>query len=113
MPAVAKGKANTNGKPKSDIARSEVKDGLRTVETHGLKLTIPAKLPFSVLQFLEKPNPGPPEIVGVLKAILKPADQIQQVWDAGLDMDEGGEVIRDLISASGVSPGESGASRDS
>lgn len=95
---------------KSVAARAEVNgNGLRTVQTHGLELTVPAKMPFAVLRYLEG-DIGAAEVVGVLKTLLRPAEQIEKVWAAELDMEQGGQLVKDLIESGGVSLGESVAS---
>jgi hypothetical protein len=110
---MAGGKPSPGRSAKQIAARAETDgNGLRTVETQGLTLTVPTKIPFAVLRYLEG-DIGPAEMVGVLKTLLKPADQIDKVWDAELDIEQGGELIKALIESGGVGVGESLASRDS
>lgn len=97
---------------KAQAARAEAAGGTITVESHGLTLTIPAKMPFSLFRFMGAEDPGPREVIGILETLLGP-EQMNTVWSAGLDMDQGSALIDDLMAASGLSTGESPASQDS
>lgn len=90
-PAVARSKAAA--------ARAEKTTG-RTVTKHGLTLKLPAKLPFNVARWLREDD-----VVGALEAIIGP-EQLEKVWAANLDVDQGGELLDAILGQYGVSEGE-------
>lgn len=93
---------------KGAAARGEASGAPRTVTSHGLTLEIPAKLPFSLLRHMGG-DVGPQQAVGVMSELLG-EEQMQKVWDAGLDIDQGVELLEALLEQAGSSPGESEAS---
>lgn len=97
---------------KGAAARSE-KNGAapNQIKYRGLTLKLPKKLPFNVLQFLGG-QVTPATVVDVLVVILG-EDQMQEVWDANLDIDQGTELMDKVLSTMGLELGESPASQSS
>lgn len=98
---------------KSAAARAE-SNGRRTVSYKDLglpgtgKFTLPGKLPFAVLRYMQSEDPSPADIVGVLETILK--DQIDELWALDIDVEGGTEFMQKLLALYGTKPGESQAS---
>lgn len=108
---MAGGKPAPGRSAKQVAARAEVNgNGLRTVETQGLKLTVTATIPFAVLRYIRK---DAFDMVAVLEMLLDPPEQIDKVWDANLSLQDGAALVTDLVETGGVSVGESLASPDS
>lgn len=102
---------------KGAAARSEANGKAPTeVKFKGLALTMPRTVPFKLLKditgFGTDQEPPPKVIVDVLETILGP-EQSTKVWDAGLDMEEGGELFKQVLEAMGLTLGESPASETS
>lgn len=100
IPAVEKGP----GQP----AREEAAEQPKTLEFHGLTLTLPAKMPFALLRHLDG-NVDGTTIVGILRTLLG-QDQLDAVFDLGLDIDEGTELFTIASGLYGTSAGKSSRS---
>jgi len=85
---------------KADTASSEGRK--KTLKAHGLSLTLPAKLPFLVTKFISGDDP---DIDGVLRAVLGD-EQAEKVWNAGLDIDQGNDLVKSIMDKYEVSAGE-------
>lgn len=104
---MSKGTKAASGEPGA-AARAEVADEPRTLEAHGLTLTLPPRLPFEVLRYMSD-EPGAADVVGILRVVLG-AEQLDKVWALGLDVDEGTQLVEDITGLYGSSVGESAAS---
>lgn len=70
----------------------------------GLTLTLPAKLPFAVVRYVNS-DTGSMDIGKVLEVVLG-EDQAEKVWDLGLDIDKGTELVDQIIGKYGVDQGK-------
>lgn len=111
--AAKKKPAAQPAKARPSKAVAEVLNQPRTLETHGLTLTIPAELPFEVLRFIgDDAQAGPAQMIGILKAVLG-EEQLKAVWEARLSMPAGIELVEVVMAEYGTSSGESSASASS
>lgn len=100
-------------KTAAEIAMAEAAkngNGHRTVESHGLKLQVKSKIPFAVLRYVKGTDI---DMVGALQTLLDPPEQIDLIWAADLSIEEGADLIRDLLRTGGMDVGESVASQTS
>lgn len=67
-----------------------------------LTLKLPAKLPFTVARCIKGEEV---DVEKLLETILG-SEQAEKVWNLGLDMDEGNEVVEKIISKYGVDTGK-------
>lgn len=74
----------------------------KVVKSHGLTIKLPAKLPFTTVRFV---NGDDIDIAGFLGAVLG-EEQLNKVWDAGLDMDQGTELVEAVLAKYGLDAGE-------
>lgn len=89
-------------------ARSERKK-TRTIESNGLTLTLPAKLPFRVLRHLRTSEGGVDGPLGFLEDLLG-EEQMEQVWALDIDVDEGVALVQQILDGYGLAEGEAPAS---
>jgi hypothetical protein len=85
---------------KATTAASESRG--KVVKAHGLTLKLPAKLPFTTVKFVKGDDI---DIAGFLAAVLG-EEQVNKVWDAGLDMDQGTELVEAVLAKYGLDAGE-------
>lgn len=88
---------------KQAAARAENGSAPKTLEFEGLKLTLPAKMPFRVLRHARED--GIAAAVGVLESLLGP-EQIEQVWELDIDVERGEELVDLVLAEYGLSLGE-------
>lgn len=69
-----------------------------------LTLTLPAKLPFAVVRYVDADS-GSMDIANVLDALLG-EEQAEKVWGLGLDIDQGTELVDQIIGKYGVDQGK-------
>lgn len=74
----------------------------KVVKAHGLTLKLPAKLPFATVRFIKGDDI---DIAGFLGAVLG-EEQVDKVWAAGLDMDQGTELVETVLEKYGLDAGE-------
>ena len=84
---------------KASTAASEARG--KTLKVKNLTLKLPAKLPFETVRFIKDDDI---DIAGFLGSIL--GDQVEKVWSAGLDMDEGTELVEGILKKYGLGSGE-------
>lgn len=89
-------------------ARAEGTKKSRTVEVRGTKFALPSELPFEILRYMSD-DPSPQDIVRTLELILGP-EQMETWWGLELGLEEGSEVMRQMLELMGLTPGESPAS---
>jgi len=85
---------------KATTAASESRG--KVLKAAGLTLKLPAKLPFATVRYV---NGDDIDIAGFLAAILG-EEQVNSVWNAGLDIDQGGELVGDILKKYGFEAGE-------
>lgn len=69
-----------------------------------LTLNLPTKLPFAVTRYVDSKT-GSMDIANVLDVILG-EDQAEKVWDLGLDIDAGTELVEEIIKQYEVDSGK-------
>lgn len=74
----------------------------KVVKTHGLTLKLPAKLPFETVRFIKGDDI---DIAGFLGSVVG-EDQLAKVWEAGLDIDEGTQLVEAVMEKYGLDAGE-------
>lgn len=99
-----------------DAAGREAGGKSSTLDFEGLDFKLKlkyAKAPFKLTKAIGK-NKGsePAQVVEVLEILLG-EEQTEKVWDAGLDMDQGKELMEALMAHYGMASGESDASPNS
>lgn len=88
------------------VARSEPSGKAKSLTYKGLKLRLPAKLPFRVLRFARNQDEmAGADIYGTLEAILG-IDQMRQVDGLDIDIDQGSELLEKVLERMGVGAGE-------
>lgn len=94
----AAARAETNGKP-------------RSFQFKGLKLKLPAKIPFETLRYISE-DAEPRDLIRALETIIG-AEQMEEIWALRLDVDEGTDLTKKVLELMGMSEGESPASQKS
>jgi hypothetical protein len=74
----------------------------KIVKAHGLTLKLPAKLPFETVRFIKGDDI---DIAGFLGAVLG-EDQVLKVWESGLDIDQGTQLVEAVLEKYGLDAGE-------
>ena len=74
----------------------------KLLKAAGLTLKLPAKLPFATVRYVKGDDI---DIAGFLGSILG-EEQVNTVWNAGLDIDQGGELVEDILKKYGLEAGE-------
>lgn len=74
----------------------------KTLKVKDLALKLPPKLPFTTTRYVKGDSV---DVAGLLEAILG-EEQTNKVWDLGLDMDEGSELVDEIISKYGATTGK-------
>lgn len=88
------------------VPRSEVSGKPKSLTYKGLKLRLPAKLPFRVLRFARNSDEmAGADIYGTLEAILG-TDQMRLVEELDIDIDQGSELLEKVLERMGVGAGE-------
>jgi len=74
----------------------------KVLKFEGLTLKLPAKLPFTTVRYIKGDDI---DIDGFLTAVVG-EKQIDDVWSAGLDIDQGGELVEEVLKKYGLEAGE-------
>lgn len=101
-----------NGVGEADAAAREGSGVPSSLDFEGLgfSLTLPAKLPFRVLRGLAQNNDNEPgQVVSMLDDILG-SEQAEKVWESDLSLEEGRDLVGELLALYGIGRGESAAS---
>lgn len=67
-----------------------------------LTLKLPAKLPFAAVRHVNGESVDVPPLLEVILG----ADQAEMVWNAGLDIDQGSDLVDQIIGQYGVDTGK-------
>jgi hypothetical protein len=88
-------------KAAADAAIAET-NGRRELKSEHLEfvLELPAKVPFVVIRYTSNDN-----IAGALEAILG-SEQMERVWDADLDIEQGRELVEQIFSEYDLTAGK-------
>lgn len=116
-PAPTQPGPGANGVPTPDpeqkasaaAAEREVETGPVVIEHEGLRFEIPRKAPFNMMRVLASAGNEAQLAVKTLELLLG-GEQLQQVWDANLDMDSGRELTEKILDNYGTSLGKFSAS---
>lgn len=74
----------------------------RTITVAATKFKVPAKAPFEMVRYMRGDNI---DVVGVLEVVLG-EEQLQKVWDLGLDLEQGRDLCSEILKNYGVTTGE-------
>jgi hypothetical protein len=85
---------------KGQTAASETK--AKSIKVKNLTLKLPPSLPFVTIRYVTNDDI---DMVGFLNSILGD-EQLEKVWEAGLSMDEGTELVEAILKKYGLGTGE-------
>jgi hypothetical protein len=102
-----RGKAAANGA----AAAAQSEDEAKVLEVEGLKLDLPARLPFKSLRNFRSSLNNIEGAIGFLEDVLGP-EQMENVWDLDLDVDRGLELTEKVLGVYGLTEGDSEASAE-